>query len=148
MSHRLIIVCLLVLSGCGGGSESNPSAPTQPPFATGTWEGPFTTDAGAIAGTLRLELTHTPNGNIAGTATLTLPNIITLPNGEVTGGVQPGATPPVDVGLAIRVGGSCPATLSAPSKFTSTTSLEGKVAGGNPPCNVDIAGSFTLQKRQ
>jgi hypothetical protein len=148
MYRRLTIVCLLLLTSCGGGSDRSPSAPTAPPFATGTWQGPFTTDTGGLVGTLRLVLTqNTSNGNISGTATLTLPSV-SVPSGEVTGGVQPGAAPPVDVGLAIRVSGPCPATLAAPSRFTNATSLEGKVAGGNPVCNVDIAGSFALQKQQ
>jgi hypothetical protein len=144
MRHALIIASLILLAGCGG-SDRPPTAPSQP-FATGTWQGPFTTDSGTLAGTLRLVLTQASSGTITGTATLTLPGL-SVPNGNVTGAVPPGATPPVDTGLAITVAGTCPATLNAPSRFTSLTALEGKVAGGNPLCGVDVAGSFLLQKQ-
>jgi hypothetical protein len=147
MRNALIIAGLVFFAGCGGGGGQNPNTPSQPPFATGTWQGPFATDAGAPVGTLRLVLTQSSTtGTVTGTATLTLP-ALPLPNGNVTGAVQPGAMPPVDIGLAITVPGTCSATLSAPSRFTSLTTLEGKLAGGNPACDLDVSGTFVLQKQ-
>ena len=145
MRQPLVIATLLLLIACDG-SDRPPGTPTPPPFATGTWQGPYTSDSGLVAGSVRLVLTHASNGQITGMATLTVPGTA-LPSGNVTGGVQPGATPPVDVGLAITVAGACPATLSAPSRFTSTTALEGKIAGGNPQCGLDVSGGFVLQKQ-
>lgn len=144
--HFVVLGLLLSLSACGGGSDRNPSSPTQPPFASGTWQGSFTTDAGVSAGTLRLVLAHETNGRITGSASLAVSSL-TLPSGEVNGGLQPGQLPPADIGLAIVIGGACPATLAAPSRFTSLTTLEGQVAGGNPACGLDVRGRFSLQKQ-
>lgn len=145
MRHALILASLLSIASCGGGSS--PSAPTPtPPLAAGTWRGPLTTANPAVSGTLELVLTQQTNGSVGGTASLTLPGL-SLPNGSVTGAVDPGAAPPTPIGLAITVSGSCAATLSAPSTFSTRTNLNGVIAGGNPACGLDVSGSFTLQKQ-
>jgi hypothetical protein len=95
---------------------------------------------------MQLMLTQQTSGAVSGTATVTLPDL-TLPSGSVTGAVQPGADPPTAIGFSIALGGSCAATLSAPSTFTTRTNLDGVIAGGNPACGLDISGSFTLQKQ-
>jgi hypothetical protein len=145
MRHALIVASLIVLASCGGGG-SPPTAPSQNRIAAGTWEGPFTTDVGALTGSLKFVLSQDASGSITGTSTLTVPGL-TVPDGSVTGGIQPNANPPTQIGFAIVVAGSCPATLSAPSTLTTLTTIEGVVAGGNPACNLDVRGRFTLQKR-
>lgn len=81
MRHALIIASSLVILTSCGGSDGAPTAPTPNRLAAGTWEGPFTTDAGALAGTLRLVLTQDASGSITGTATLALPGL-TVPTGK------------------------------------------------------------------
>jgi len=146
MRQILLIASLTLLASCGG-RDSSPTSPSPDLFATGTWQGPLTLDnTGGAAGTIRLVLTEDASGSVTGTATVSAAPA-TLPTGAVTGGLQPGATPPTAIGLAITFGGACPITLSAPSTFSSRTTLDGAIAGGNPSCGIDISGHFTLQKQ-
>lgn len=140
MRRLSICAVALVLTACGGKS---PTAPSDH-LATGTWSGAITTDVG-VNGTMTLVLTQNDSGAISGSAVIQLP-ALSIPNGTVSGGVPPAARAPVQSGLSISVGGPCPATFAAPSTFTTATTLDGSIAGGNPSCGVDLSGRFSLRK--
>ena len=148
---RMIMVSGVVLTACGGGGSSNPSAPTVPSSPTfnftGHWFGTATDEGGP--GALTLDVTDT-NGTVTGTETSKDAGSGVTSTGTIRGTVTAGTlafTITISAGGYSGAQGLCEGVTGV---VTGTARIADAIligSYGGAVCGGDVHGTFQLTKQ-